>query len=219
MTQQMTHLVLIRHGHTISNSAAAAQLSGRTDIPLSELGREEVRRLAGRLRQELPFTGVYTSPLRRAYHTALALADAGCGPLHVCVDLQEIDCGVLDGQPLEVVKQRVPDLWAANLRQENEEFRWPGGESYREFRSRCLRAIRAIARARRGERVAIVTHAGVVSQVVGAIEGLSPARWDRYRPRNTALTEIDWSWGRGRVVRFDDHAHLLDLPPEGVGGR
>lgn len=214
-----TQLVLIRHGHTTSNSREGAQLSGRTDVPLSERGRAEVRSLRQRLRWEPPFAAIFTSPLQRAYDTASALADAGCGPLHVCAGLQEIDCGVLDGLPLDEVRRRVPDLWAANLRQDDARFRWPGGESYREFRCRCLRAVRAIARAYRGERVALVTHAGVVSQVIGAIEGLSPARWERWRPMNTALTEIEWGWGSGTVLTFDDHAHLSELPPAAVARR
>lgn len=207
-----TQLILIRHGHTASNSAGGAQLSGRTDVPLSGPGREEVRRLRERLRWAPPFVAIHTSPLQRAYDTALALTDAGCGPLHICDGLREIDCGVLDGLPLDEVKRRVPDLWAANLRQDDDRFRWPGGESYREFRCRCLQAVRAIERAHRGARVALVTHAGVVSQILGALEGLSPACWERYRPMNTALTEVAWGWGSGVVVTFDDHAHLLDRP-------
>lgn len=210
-----TQLILIRHGHTASNSAAGAQLSGRTDVPLSDRGRDEVRRLRERLRWMPPFAAIYASPLRRAHDTALALVDAGCGPLHVCAGLQEIDCGVLDGSPLDEVKRRVPDLWAANLRQDDERFRWPGGESYREFRCRCLRTVRTVVRAHRGERVALVTHAGVVSQLLGAIDGLSPARWERYRPTNTALTVVEWERGAGRIVTFDDHAHLSRLADAG----
>lgn len=205
----LTQLILIRHGHTAGNSAGSLQLSGLTDLPLSDQGRDEVRRLLERLRREPPFAAIYTSPLRRAYDTALAIADEGLGPLHECAGLQEIDCGDLDGLPLKEVERRVPDIWAANMRQDDECFRWPGGESYREFRCRCLRAIRAVARAHRGERIALVTHAGVVSQLLGAIHGLGAAQWERYRPMNTALTTVEWGCGFGRLVTFDDHAHLL----------
>lgn len=183
---------------------------GRTDAPLSGRGRAEVDRLRDRMRVAPPFVAVYTSPLRRANDTALALAEAGCGPLHVCEGLQEIDCGPLDGLPLDEVERRVPDLWSANQRHDDDRFRWPGGESYREFRCRSLAAIRTIAREHRGERVAVVTHAGVISQLVGALRGLSPARWDLYRPANTALTEIEWGYGTGTVVSFDDRTHLQE---------
>ncbi|HEU4697874.1 MAG TPA: histidine phosphatase family protein [Gemmatimonadales bacterium] len=209
-----TRLVLIRHGHTLSNSGGTPLLSGRTDVPLSERGGEEVRRLQARLRGGPGFAAIYTSPLERARRTAEALGEVGLGPVRSCAALEEIDCGELDGLPLEEVQRRVPEHWAANLRQDDAGFRWPGGESYRELRARALAAVRAIALAHRGERVALVTHAGVIGQVFGALEGVSPARWSAYRPGNTALSELDWGRGGGRIVSFDDHAHLADpLPP------
>ncbi|HEU4631281.1 MAG TPA: histidine phosphatase family protein [Gemmatimonadaceae bacterium] len=203
-----TRLILIRHGHTASNGTDGARMSGRTDVPLSARGRAEIARLCDRLRGTAPFAAIYTSPLQRAHRTALALAGAGLGRVRICAALQEIDCGVLDGVPLSDVQQRFPALWAANCRQDDERFRWPGGESYRELRCRSLQAVRAVARAHPGARVALVTHAGVISQIVGAIEGVSPARWECHRPANTALTEIDWGRGEGVVVRFDDRGHL-----------
>jgi broad specificity phosphatase PhoE len=151
---------------------------------------------------------VYSSPLRRAYDTATAVADSGLAPVRICPALQEIDCGVLDGLPIDEVQRRFPDVWAADLSEADDRFRWPGGESYREFRCRCLRAIRAIARAHQDANVAVVTHAGVVTQIVGALQGISPARWAWSRPATTALTEIVWERGTGSVVTFDDHSHL-----------
>ncbi len=205
-----TRLMLIRHAHTQSNSGGTKLLSGRSDIPLSGRGRNELRRLAARLSGEAPFTAIYTSPLQRARDTAVALSQAGLGPLRICPGLQEIDCGELDGLPLEEVRRRVPALWAANQREDNPRFRWPGGESYREFRARCLRAVRTIAGVHSGERVMVVTHAGVISQVLGAIAGVTPARWSSYRPANSALSEIEWRRCAGTIVGFNDFAHLRE---------
>jgi broad specificity phosphatase PhoE len=128
--------------------------------------------------------------------------------VHACHELQEIDCGVLDGLPLEDVKQRFPLLWERNLRQQDEHFRWPGGESYHEFRCRCLRAVRLLARRHAGARVAVVTHAGVISQILGTIAGTSAAQWERFRPGNAAVTELEWRKGSATLVRFDDCTHL-----------
>jgi broad specificity phosphatase PhoE len=86
-------------------------------------------------------------------------------------------------------------------------FRWPGGESYHEFRTRCLRAVVGLA-ARHDGYVAVVTHAGVISQVLGALAGKSPAQWEPFRPGHTALTEIEWTARRAKVLRYDDRAHL-----------
>jgi broad specificity phosphatase PhoE len=167
-------------------------LSGRTDVPLSPRGRLELQRLQVRLRGSPSFDAIYTSPLRRAAETAMVLEQAGLGPIQRYAGLQEIDCGVLDGMPLEHVKRSYPGLWQANQLQSDDNFRWPGGESYRDFRFRCLRAVRTLTRKHPRGRIALVTHAGVISQLVGFLMGASPALWECYRVGNTALTEMDW---------------------------
>jgi broad specificity phosphatase PhoE len=200
-----TRLLLIRHAHTLGNDGPAATLSGRTDLPLSPRGRREVRLLRARLAGE-SFDALYSSPLRRARETAAAIPGR---PPKLVAALQEIDCGRLDGWPLDAVRRELPGLWAINQRQEDDRFRWPGGESYREFRARCLRALRRLAQAHPGGRVAVVTHAGVISQVIGFLGGAGPARWETGRPGTTGLTELEWRRGGiGRVVRFDDRDHL-----------
>jgi broad specificity phosphatase PhoE len=203
-----TRLVLIRHGRAVSDGGPELLLGGRTDAALTDAGRAEARCLAARLRGAAPFPLIYSSPLRRAASTAQALEAAGLGTVRYCAALREIDCGALDGAPLEEVRRAFPDVWAANLRQDDDGFRYPGGESYREFRARCLAAMRAIARAHRGARIAVVTHAGVVSQVVGKIRGMSPARWDCHRPGTTGITEIAWNRRAQAVLTFDDRSHL-----------
>jgi broad specificity phosphatase PhoE len=191
-------------------------LSGRTDVPLSPRGRSELQRLQARLGRSTPFDAIYASPLRRAFDTATALEQAGLGSVHRCPGLQEIDCGTLDGMPLDRVQRLYPDLWHANQRQSDSGFRWPGGESYREFRCRCLIAVRTLARTHPHGRIALVTHAGVISQLVGFLRGTSPAQWEPYRVGNTALTEIEWERTHGRILRFDDQDHLPGSTPERV---
>jgi len=208
-----TRLILIRHGHTANNSGGDARLIGRTDVALSDRGEDELRRLCERLRGARPFDAIYSSPLQRAWRIAMALEELGLGSVRRCDGLVEIDCGTLDGRRVEEVKREHPELWEANVRQRDEHFRWPGGESYREFRCRALRAARAVAHAHPGKRVALVTHAGVISQLLGSIGRVNPARWEYRRPENTAITTIVWGRQGRRVVRFDDHSHLHDDDP------
>jgi broad specificity phosphatase PhoE len=203
-----THLLLIRHAHTSSNGGSAALLSGRIDLPLSTRGRHQVTLLARRL-HDTHVDAIYTSPLRRARDTASAFAPFV--PVQLCPEIQEINCGLLDGLPLTEVKRRFPRHWATNLRQEDERFRWPGGESYREFRARSLGAIRRLAQAHRGHTIAVVTHAGVISQIIGALEGLSPAAWEPFRPGNTGISRLTWQRGSATVLSFDDRTHLGPL--------
>jgi broad specificity phosphatase PhoE len=118
--------------------------------------------------------------------------------------LREIHCGVLDGEEIESIQRRFPLVWAANQSQKDASFRWPGGESYSEFRRRCIVTIAAIAEGHRGARVIVVTHAGVINQILGHLHGLTAARWEPYRPHNASVSEIEWANGEGRMLRFDD---------------
>jgi probable phosphoglycerate mutase len=59
-------LYLVRHGETAWS--LSGQHTGRTDIPLTEQGQNDARKLAGRLRA-VKFSRVFTSPLQRARRT------------------------------------------------------------------------------------------------------------------------------------------------------
>jgi alpha-ribazole phosphatase/probable phosphoglycerate mutase len=210
MMPAATDLLLIRHAHTSSNGGSTAVLSGRTDLPLSARGWHEVTLLARRVR-DTHVDAIYSSPLRRARDTASAFELDAALRVQLCPELQEIDCGFLDGLPLTEVKRRFPRYWTANLRQNDDRFRWPGGESYREFRARSLSAIRRLAQAHGGRTIAIVTHAGVISQIIGALERLSPAAWEQFRPGNTGISRLTWRCGSASVLAFDDRTHLSPL--------
>jgi alpha-ribazole phosphatase/probable phosphoglycerate mutase len=205
---EATRVVLVRHGHSPGNVAdgAAPMCGGSTDLPLTERGRREAVRFGARLAAEDERYAVYTSSSRRAVETARLATPRGL--LCSLDELREIDCGMVDGYPIDQVRVDHPELWAANLRQDDPRFRWPGGESYAEFRRRCVAAVDNLARCHAGERILIVTHAGVISQLVGAIHGISPARWAPFRPGNCSVTSIAWGSDRREVLSFDDRSHL-----------
>lgn len=199
-----TRLLMIRHAHVDANGGDDhAPMAGWTDVPLSPRGRRELEPLRRHLLRRPRFDAIYSSPLSRARETAQALLDAAPGELHFCPSLKEIDCGEADGLPMCEVKRRFAGLWRENLRQRHEEFRWPGGESYREFRERCVAAVQSIADSHPAGRVVLVTHAGVINQIVGSILRLSPACWELFRPGNASLSEFIWQGSQGEILRFD----------------
>lgn len=202
-------LVIARHGKTASNeSGTGGRMSGWTDVPLSPFGVQQAHALEKRLIEELPGVPIYASPLRRAARSARAVARATGAPLVLMDDLREIHCGDVDGMRIAEVKARYPEHWAINERQEDADFCWPGGESYRAFRTRCILAMDRIASAHAGGTALIITHAGVISEIMGAIYGVSPALWSCFRPANASLTELWWKNGSGALVTFDDRRHL-----------
>ena len=96
---------LVRHGET--EWARLGRHTGRTDIPLTDVGRAQAlalgRRLAGH-----PFAVVLTSPLSRAAETTTL---AGFGEVATTdPDLQEWDYGELEGRPTARHPGGVPGL-------------------------------------------------------------------------------------------------------------
>jgi broad specificity phosphatase PhoE len=100
----LSRLYLVRHGETAWS--LSGQHTGRTDIPLTEQGEQDARKLAERLRT-VRFGHVFTSPLRRARRTCEL---AGLGEVaEIEPDLAEWNYGDYEGQrPVDIRKGR-PD--------------------------------------------------------------------------------------------------------------
>ncbi|MCW5981847.1 MAG: histidine phosphatase family protein [Bryobacteraceae bacterium] len=206
--EYLATLLLVRHAHTDCRNNGHSLLCGRHDAPLSALGWRQVETLRGALKNGVPVDAVYTSPLRRAMATATAAPPRLLPHARALRSLAEINCGLVDGMPLARLKVDYPELWQRNWAQDDPSFRWPGGESYEQMRRRVLRAARCLGSRHLGQRILLFTHAGFVNQLLGAVAGQSPARWDNFRPANASITELRFDGRRFEVVRFDDRSHL-----------
>lgn len=215
-TSDHTLLLIVRHGDPARGPVDDAPLIGWTDVPLSERGLRQAEQVMLRLRDEPVRAPIYTSSLRRAEQTAAVIGGATGLPLVPLRCLREIRCGTVDGWPASRVQREFPSRWRANLAQDDVDFRWPGGESYLHFRARTVRGVGAIACRHPGEPVIVVTHAGVVTQLLGSIRGVSPARWETFRPAHASLTLVEWQGARGVLRRFDDREHLEEAESRAV---
>ena len=135
---------LIRHGETAWS--LSGQHTGRTDIPLTEQGEQDARKLGERL-HAVRFRRVFTSPLQRARRTCELTGLNEVAEIEP--DLAEWDYGDYEGQrPVDIRKGR-PD-W--NLFRDG----CPRGESPAQVSER---ADRLIARLRTLEgNIAIFSH-------------------------------------------------------------
>jgi broad specificity phosphatase PhoE len=200
--------LFVRHAAVDCRRDERTLLCGSYDVPLSEEGHRQVDLLRRRFVLECRLDAVYVSPLRRALETAQATPDYLRHSVRILRSLSEIDCGTVDGLPIEDVRQQYPEAWLENEAQTNEDFSWPGGETYRMFRRRVMRAVKTIARMHMGERVLVITHAGVINQVLGSITGQSAAKWASPRPRHTSITRVVWGNDGASIACFDDCGHL-----------
>ena len=104
----MGQVFVIRHGQT--EWSAARRHTGRTDIPLTPLGRRQGEALAAML-VDRQFALVLTSPLIRASATC-ELAGFG-GQAEVEPDLAEWDYGEFEGLTTREMRERIPgwSIW------------------------------------------------------------------------------------------------------------
>jgi probable phosphoglycerate mutase len=125
-------IYLARHGETAWS--LSGQHTGLTDLPLTERGECNAKRLGDRL-QGLEFARVFTSPLQRAYRTCEL---AGFGrTAEIDPDLVEWDYGEYEGL-------RTADIHA--IRPGWDPFRdgFPGGESFAEIGARADRVVNRV---------------------------------------------------------------------------
>ena len=121
-------IYLVRHGET--EWSVNGRHTGRTDIPLTDVGREQAQDLGRRLEGH-PFALVLTSPLSRAADTARL---AGFAAAEHVDDLREWDYGAFEGRTTVAIRSEIPDwsIWRGP---------WREGETARQIGARADRVI------------------------------------------------------------------------------
>lgn len=166
----MTTILLARHGETDWNREKRWQ--GLTDASLNERGREQAGALAEKL-EAVPLSAVYASDLRRAYETALVVAERKGLEVIPMRELREVDVGSWTGLSQDEIKERFRDAYTQMRTRTGRG--WEGGETLAEMGRRVLDAVRRIAREHPGDVVLVVTHSGPIRAVRAHALGLDYA--------------------------------------------
>jgi broad specificity phosphatase PhoE len=178
MPRPVTTILLARHAETDWNQERRWQ--GLADLPLNERGREQARVLAEKL-EAVPFSAIYSSALRRAYETALIIAERKGLAVTPVSELREIDVGSWTGLSRDEVKERFRDAHKERMTRTGRG--WEGGETYAEMGRRILEALRRIAREHPSDVVLVVTHSAPIRTVLAHALGLDFATDRRAAPK------------------------------------
>jgi probable phosphoglycerate mutase len=200
-----TRIFLIRHGATVLT--AEDRFAGATDVPLSDTGREQVRRLAGRLSDDR-ITAVYASPLGRTVETARILAEPHGLPVGMRDGLREISHGRWEQKTRHEVEQLFPDE-AAAWDADPYTFAPVGGESGLAVTARSLPVLMEIVRTHPGENVLVVSHKATIRLLLSSLLGFDPRRYrDNLDQSPAALNIVDFKDAiRARLTLFNDTSH------------
>jgi broad specificity phosphatase PhoE len=191
-------LYLARHGETAWS--LSGQHTGLTDLPLTERGEHNARRLGERLKG-LTFAKVFTSPLQRATRTC-ELAGFG-GAAEVDRNLLEWDYGKYEGRRTVDIHKERPDWFL---------FRdgCPGGESPEQVGARADQVMNRI-RSLQGD--VIVFSSGHFLRVLAARWlGLPPGAGRYFLLSTASLSALSYEHNRSQpaIRLWDDTRHVGD---------
>lgn len=200
-----TRIFLVRHGATAL--AVEDRFAGITNVQLSDEGREQVRRLAARLREE-KIAAVYASPLDRTMETARILSDPHKLEVQPRDGLREISHGHWEQMTRKEVEQAFPEESAA-WEKDPYTFAPAGGETGLAVTARALPVLMEIVRAHPGVGVLVVSHKATIRLFLSSLLGFDPRRYrDSLDQCPAALNIVDFKNGiNARLTLFNDTSH------------
>lgn len=199
-----TTLLLIRHGETDWNIAGRWQ--GHRDVPLNEKGMAQAHALARRL-AGWPVAALYSSDLQRAYRTAVTVGRAlGLEPIHEPL-LRERHVGTLEGMSRTEIIAKYPHLVEELLQHR---FNPPDGEGQIALRHRAVAAYQKIIQAHPQKMIALVSHGGLLNQLISHVLDLPEDRDGRLSLNgNTGLSIVGVYEHGPRLELLNDTSHLV----------
>jgi len=212
-----TWIYLVRHGQTVWNEEG--RLCGSSDVPLSDEGLAQARKLAARLK-DIGIAAIYSSPLLRARQTAEAIAAHHRVEVKIEPDLREIDYGDWEGLKVADVLEQFPEIEKLR-REEPMKFAAPNGEPMLQFAKRVISAIQRVAASHADETICVIAHQTVNRFILcWILQSLHPAHrisspidfrfWRQLRqdPACVNLLQVreDGLW---RVCLVNDTCHLV----------
>jgi broad specificity phosphatase PhoE len=205
MRLSATRVFMVRHGATILS--AEDRFAGATDVPLSDEGREQTRRLAERLTHE-SVAAVYASPLGRTVETAQILAAPHKLDVQTCDGLREISHGRWEQMTRREVEEKFPEE-AAEWEKDPYTFAPLGGESGLAVTARALPTLIELVRKHGGQNILVVSHKATIRLLLSSLLGFDPRRYrDNLDQKPAALNIVDFrDPSRARLTLFNDTSH------------
>jgi len=187
--QHMPTIYLVRHGQNEDNVEHI--LNGHRDRPLTELGRQQARTVAAKLKHD-GIQVIYASPLKRAFETATIIASELGLSVQPDPELIERDFGVMTGRPITSVLDLPPENV---LRTDRVDYflEAEGAESFSTLYERGRRVLERIQATHPDEHVLLVAHGDIGKMIRAVYHG--------------------WTWEEGLKTPHFENTGVLELRP------
>lgn len=201
-----TKLILVRHGQTPWN--VSGLLQGTADVPLDAAGQAQAQQAALAIAGK-DVDAVYSSPLSRAYDTALAIAAPHGLSVNKRGNLREIGVGMYTGYKAAQIPVDIRTAWGTNpdyplpsgvpdpaglLDPQYVEGIWFEGESLNMVLERSWHAgLQNLAKQHCGENVVIATHGGIIQIALTQVYGIPVTKYTTFKIGNASQTVLEFA--------------------------
>lgn len=201
ISEEKMRLYIIRHGETEWN--VKRRFQGRSDIPLNEEGRRLARITAEAL-EDVPFSRIYTSPLKRAYETAMIIKGVRDIPVMTEPRIIEISFGEYEGLCCGKKDYNIPDPEFMNFFDRPEAYKPPrGAEGIEELKARTADFLAEIVHNKdmEGDTILVSTHGAALRGLLSNINHVALRDfWKGGVHKNCAVTTVDVRDGRAVII-------------------
>jgi 2,3-bisphosphoglycerate-dependent phosphoglycerate mutase len=203
-----TEVIVVRHGETTWNLEGRRQ--GHLDSPLTPKGIAQAEALAQRLKGE-HFGALYSSDLGRACQTAEIIASATGHGIAVDGRLRERNLGIFQGLRSDEIQKFYPEEYRLH-RTSGPDFVIPGGESARQQVERNIRCLEELTQQHPGQRIAVVTHGGVLSGLFRHTFSIPLDAPRRFEFLNCSINVFTYEQNLWMLQTWGDVSHLNSAP-------
>jgi probable phosphoglycerate mutase len=200
-------LYLLRNAET--PASRSGHYCGVLDVDLTPAGYDMANHFA-KCYQNLPWTAIFSSPLRRAIATATPMSKMVGLPIQVRPELREITYGCWEGKFPEEVDAEFHDEYVRWLADPG----WncpTGGERGIDVARRSSRVLEEIEHTYPTGDVLVVTHKSTLRLMLCTLLGIDVGRYrDRIAMPVASLTIVELARGGPLVQVMGDRSHLPD---------
>lgn len=201
-----TKIILERHGQSEGN--ARGIYLGHTDLPLTEVGREQAAVAAEYLKDE-KIDAVYASDLMRAYQTAEPHAHLRSLEVKKSTRLRELFVGEWEGLHQSEIKEKYGEkMW---IERTFRGFTYPGGESLYDAYIRMRDELIRIAKENEGKTVLIVSHSAAIRTLWYYLSGYTDENMIDSVPFmvNSSYCVLEYEDGSLTPTQYNVTSHLV----------
>ena len=193
-------IYLVRHGQTNDNIKNLMQ--GWKDTPLNDVGRTQAYQLIPFFESQ-SIDVIYASDLSRAYETARIISQAIHKEVFVDKQLREMYLGFWEGRSWQEIEAEFA-YFLSKPENEKNALNIHEGESYIEFQLRAISVFKKIIKQHLNKNVMIVTHGGVIREIIGHIMNINQGQKDAIPIRNCSVSMIEY-------IKEKDQYQIIDL--------